>query len=54
MISGMVIEVVSGDDEKWETRNLTTNETAFFKKSVLEKAIKLGQAEEVSILNDAR
>jgi hypothetical protein len=48
MISGMVIEIVSEDGERWETRNITTKETVFFKKSVLEQAIKLGKAEVIS------
>ncbi len=52
MISGMVIEIVAEDGEKWETRNLTTQETVLFKKSVLENAIKLGKAEEISELDD--
>lgn len=47
MISGMLIEIVSDDEDKWKTRNVTTNETVFFDKSVLEKAIKLGKAEEI-------
>ena len=47
MISGMLIEIVSDDVDKWETRNVTTNETVFFDKSILEKAIKLGKAEEI-------
>lgn len=46
-ISGMLIEIVSDEEGKWETRNVTTNETVFFDKSVLEKAIKLGKAEEI-------
>jgi hypothetical protein len=48
MISGMVIEIVSEDGERWETRNITTKETVFFKKSVLEQAIKLGKAEVIA------
>ena len=47
MISGMTIEIVSDDGDKWETRNITTKEIVFFDKSVLLKAIKLGKAEEV-------
>lgn len=47
-ISGMVVEVISEDADRWKTRNLTTNEFVFFKKNVLENAIKLGKAEEVS------
>ena len=48
MISGMVIEVISDNDEKWECRNITTKEIIFIKKSVLKNAIKLGKAEVVS------
>lgn len=48
VISGMTIEVVAEDDDQWETRNITTQETVFFKKAVLENAIKLGKAAEVS------
>ncbi len=52
MISGMTIEIISDDGERWETRNITTKETVFFKKSVLQNAIKLGKAEEVSALDN--
>ena len=48
IISGMTIEIVADDDERWETRNITTNETVFFNKRVLQDAIKLGKAEEIS------
>jgi hypothetical protein len=47
-ISGMTIEVISKNDDQYETRNITTGETIFFDKSVLENAIKLGKAEEVT------
>jgi hypothetical protein len=47
-IAGMLIEILSGEEGKWKTRNLTTNEIVYFDKSVLDKAIKLGQAEEIS------
>ena len=47
MISGMTIEIVSDDGDKWQTRNITTREIVFFDKLVLLKAIKLGKAEEV-------
>ena len=53
MISGMLIEIVSDEGDQWETRNITTHETVFFDKSVLEKAIKLGKAEAISDLDDA-
>ena len=51
MLSGMTIEIVSDAGDNWETRNITTKETVFMKKLVLEKAIKLGKAEEVSDIN---
>lgn len=47
MISGMTIEIVSDDGERWETRNITTREIVFFDKLVLLNAIKPGKAEEV-------
>lgn len=47
IISGMTIEVVSDDGERWETRNTTTKEIVFFDKSVLLNAVKLGKAEEI-------
>ena len=47
MIAGMLIEIVSDEGDKWQTRNLTTNESLLFDKSVLEKAVKLGKAEEI-------
>ena len=43
----MLIEVVSDEGDKWKVRNITTNETIFMDKSVLEKSIKLGKAEEI-------
>ena len=47
IISGMTIEIVSDDGERWKTRNITTKEIVFFDKSVLLNAVKLGKAEEV-------
>jgi len=52
MISGMTIEIVADDGEQWQTRNVTTRETVFFDKSVLERAIKLGKADEIAESND--
>ena len=52
VISGMSIEIVSDNGERWETRNTTTKETIFFDKLVLQNAIKLGKAEEISPLDD--
>ncbi len=48
IISGMTIEIVSDHGDRWETRNITTKETVFMDKSVLQIAIKLGKAEVVS------
>ncbi len=45
IISGMAIEIISDDEERWECSNITTKETVFIKKSVLKNAIKLGKAE---------
>lgn len=47
IVSGMTIEIISDDNERWKTRNITTREMVFFDKLVLLKAIKLGKAEEV-------
>jgi len=47
-IAGMVIEVISDEGDRWMTRNVTTKEKVAFQKTVLENAIKLGKAEEVS------
>lgn len=47
-IAGMVIEIVSDAGESWKCLNLTTREVLAMKKAVIEKAIKLGQAEVVS------
>ena len=51
IISGMTIEIISDNDERWECRNITTKEIIFIKKSVLKDAIKLGKAEVISDLN---
>ena len=52
MISGMVIEIVSDEGDKWKTLNLTTRETVYFNKKFLQDAIKLGKAEEVSEIDN--
>ena len=52
IISGMAIEVIADDGESWEVRNITTKETVFINKSVLQNAIKLAKAEEISQLDD--
>jgi len=46
IITGMKLEVVSDEGDKWKLRNITTNETILIDKSVLEKSIRLGKAEE--------
>ena len=47
-ISGMIVEVIADEEDKWKTRNITTNEIVFFNKDVLDKAIRLAMAEEVT------
>jgi hypothetical protein len=47
-ISGMIIEIIADAGERWETRNLTTRATVFIDKAVLQHAIRLGKAEEIS------
>ncbi|MDH3343191.1 MAG: hypothetical protein OEM07_05665 [Gammaproteobacteria bacterium] len=47
MISGMAVEIISDDGERWQCRNITTKETVFIKKTVLKNAIKLCKAEEI-------
>lgn len=49
MIAGMTIEIVADAGDRWETRNSTTNETVFMSKTVLQNAIKLGKAEEITV-----
>ena len=46
-VSGMTLEILSDEGERWETRNITTRETVFLKKTVLQDAIRLGKAEEI-------
>ena len=43
----MIIEVIAEEGESWVTRNITTREVVNFKKDILQKAIKLGKAQEV-------
>ena len=47
VISGMVIEIISDDGERWKTFNITTKKTLYFNKKFLQNSIKLGKAEEV-------
>ena len=48
----MTIEIISADEERCECRNMTTKETVFMKRSVIENAIKLGKAEVITPLDD--
>ena len=48
VISGMTLKIIADAGDKWETLNTTTKETIFMDKQVLDKAIKLGKAEEVN------
>lgn len=47
-IAGMVIEVLADEGDCWKCRNLTNQQTLVMKKAVIERAIKLGQAEVMS------
>ena len=49
LITGMTLEVLSDEGDKWKLRNITTNETVLIDKSVLDKSIKLGKAEEIDV-----
>ena len=48
----MLIEILSEEDARWQARNITTRETVFIDKSVLNNAIKLGKAEEIVELDE--
>ena len=48
VISGMTIRVLSEEKGKYVAENVTTHEIVRFDRAFLEKAIKLGKAEEVS------
>lgn len=52
MVSGIIIEVIANDGDRLQTRNITTRKTVFFDRSALEKAIKLGMAEEITKQDD--
>ena len=52
IISGMTIEIISDDGDKWKTRNITTKETVSFNKIYLQDAIKLGNSEEIFETDD--
>ena len=45
IISGMTLEVTAEQDDSWQCQNITTKEVIYFKKSMLENAIKLAKAE---------
>lgn len=45
----MKLEVLSDEGDKWKLRNITTNETILIDKSVLDKSIRLGKAEEIEV-----
>ena len=48
VIAGMTIEVIADCGERYETLNVTTKETVYMDKQILEGAIRLGKAEELS------
>lgn len=52
MIAGMAIEILGEDGEHYQARNLTTDQTLAIEKSVIQKAVKLGKAEETSASED--
>ena len=52
-ISGMIIEVISDDGDRWKMLNGTTKETVYFYKKFLQDAVSLGKAEEVFISNNS-
>ena len=54
MIAGMLIEVMTDAGDKWQTRNITTGDSVMFDKAVLDKAIRLGKAEELTDLSDIK
>jgi len=47
LVSGMKLEILAEDGDTWQTRNITTGEMVLFDKAVLERAIRLGMAEEL-------
>ena len=51
IITGMLMEVVADEGEKWKLRNHTTNETLLMDKAFLDKSIRLGKVEEVPARN---
>ena len=51
IFTGMTLEIIAENKDSWKCHNITTNESVFIKKAVLENAIKLGKAEVISELN---
>ena len=47
-ISGMTIDVLSDEGDKYQVRNLTTRDIIELDKTMLVNAIRLGKAEQVS------
>lgn len=47
IITGMTLEVLSDEGDKWKLRNITTHEMILIDKAVLDKSIRLGKAEEI-------
>jgi hypothetical protein len=47
-IAGMIVEVLADEGDGWKCRNLTTQQVFVIEKAVIERAIKLAQAEVVS------
>jgi len=47
-ISGMTIEVLSDEGDKYQVRNVTTRDILEMDKAMLDKAIRLGKAESES------
>ena len=52
-ISGMTIEVLSDQGDKYQVRNVTTRDVLEMDKTMLVKAIKLGKAEQISATGGA-
>ena len=52
IITGMLMEVIADEGDKWKLLNHSTNETVLLDKTFLEKSIKLGKVEEVLDANN--
>jgi hypothetical protein len=46
-IAGMRIEILEDDGDSWKCRNVTTRQRLTMKKAVIDRAIRLAQAEVV-------